>query len=153
MATIYLEMDQFEQALNTSRMAYEIDPGKKETILTYATMSMCAGDPNEAVEKLEALVKSVEYPPAEVALAVGYCVAGRTDEGIASMARMKAKGYNYDLALHSLSKKLVSAGRTEQAVFLLDCMLKCNDTDPETKILLEEFTASLRDARTGCAAP
>lgn len=153
MATIYLEMNQFEQALNTSRMAYEIDPGKKETILTYATMSMCAGDPNEAVEKLEALVKSVEYPPAEVALAVGYCVAGRTDEGITSMARMKAKGYNYDLALHSLSKKLVSAGRTEQAVFLLDCMLKCNDTDPETKILLEEFTASLRDARTGCAAP
>jgi glycosyltransferase involved in cell wall biosynthesis len=141
MATIYLEMEQFEQALNTAKMAYEIDPDKKETILTYATMSMCAGDAEEAVEHLETLVKRINYPPAEVALAIGYCVAGRTEEGFMAMTRMKAKGYNYDLALHSFSRKLVSAGRTNKAISLLECILKCNGTDCGTIALLDECRA------------
>ncbi|MBI5606846.1 MAG: FkbM family methyltransferase, partial [Deltaproteobacteria bacterium] len=139
MASIYFEMGEFTRALEVAEKALEIDSQAKETILTYATVSLCAGDPIEAEKKLEGLLERVKnYPPAQVALAASYCITGKKEEGVTLMKKMKRKGYNYDPAMESLSKKLLLAGRTELAMNLLESMLAWDAEKQKTLALLEE---------------
>ncbi|MBA4389330.1 MAG: hypothetical protein C0399_00105 [Syntrophus sp. (in: bacteria)] len=139
MASIYLEMGQFELALDAAKKACEIDPHAKETILTHATVSLCAGDAYEAATNLEKLLETVHnYPPAQVALGMAYCITGRKEQGITLMTKMREKGYNYDPALYSIAKKLISAGRIEQAMSLLESMMKWNSTNQDTIALFDE---------------
>ncbi len=139
MASIYLEMGQFENAFSAAKKAYEIDPVSKETVLTYAAASLCAGDEYEAVDRLKNLLAKVDnYPPAQAALIAAYCITGQAQDGISLMKSMKEKGYNYDPAFHSLAKKLKLAGKTEQSIALLESVITWNNRDPDTVSLLNE---------------
>lgn len=53
------------------------------------------------------------------------------------MGSIKEKGYNCTPALRTLSKKLISARRFENAIHLLELLIKSNSMDAESISLLD----------------
>ncbi|MFH1026281.1 MAG: glycosyltransferase, partial [Nitrospirota bacterium] len=124
MTTLYLETGEFEKALDAARIAKNINPQSKEALLGFATSSICWGDIMEAIGVLEGLLKKEpRYLTAIGVLAAAYCIGEKADKGIALLKEMQTKRYDCSIALHSLSKRLIAAGRREYAKLLLESVV------------------------------
>ncbi|MCX5815078.1 MAG: glycosyltransferase [Proteobacteria bacterium] len=143
MTTLYLETGEFEKALAAARIARDINPQSKEALLGFATSSICWGDIMEATDVLENLHKKEPgYLTAIGALAAAYCIGEKTGKGIALLKEMQAKRYDCSIALHSLSKKLIKAERSEYAKLLLKSVVASGyNTLKDSVVLLEELNA------------
>ncbi|MCX5809860.1 MAG: glycosyltransferase [Proteobacteria bacterium] len=146
MTTLYLETGEFEKALAAARIAKNINPQSKEALLGFATSSICWGDIVEAVDALEGLLKKEPgYVMAIGALAAAYCISEKTGKGITLLKEMQAKRYDCSIALHSLSKKLIAAGRSEYAKLLLESVIGSGySTLKDSVVLLEELNTQLK---------
>jgi pentatricopeptide repeat protein len=75
---------------------------------------------------------------AKVALAAGYWMGEKKKKGLDILKKMWSLSYDCNAALHSISKKLVAAGRIEQAKDLLQGMIESGHIHPETQALLAQ---------------
>jgi tetratricopeptide (TPR) repeat protein len=143
MTTLFLETGEFEKALAAARIAKNINPQSKEVLLGFITSSICGGDIMEAIDVLEGLLKKEpEDVMAIGALAAAYCIGENTGKGIALLKKMQANNYDCSIALHSLSKRLIAAGRREYAKLLLQSVIGSGYSSlKDSVILLEELNA------------
>ncbi len=144
LSTCYFESGRFEEALSAAKRSLEIDSTSKEAVLGYASVSLCAGDVQESIFLLENLLKKVsDYPPAKVALAAAYYIRGMAPRGAALLKELNKKNFNCSVALHSLSQKLIAAGRIEHAAAVIEMMLESGHSHPDSAALLKECRAKM----------
>lgn len=149
-STCYFETGQFGKALDAAKKALEIDPSSKEAVLGYASVSLCVGDVDEAVSLIEKLFRrTADYPPARVALAAAYFMKEMKEEGRKHLERLRSNNYNCSIALHSLVQKLISAGRTEYALCVLEMMEESGNTHQDSARLVRECRDNMVRKRTG----
>jgi tetratricopeptide (TPR) repeat protein len=121
MGTAYLELEKYEAARTSLRMAIELNPDLKEAIVICTTCEVLIGDAGKTIPTLEGLLKKgPEYPMALAILAAVYCVEGARRKGLKHIKRLTKMGFECADYLHDLSERPVSTGKTDRAVSLLE---------------------------------
>ena len=146
LATCYLELEKFQPAMDAARRAKELAPRANEVMLTYAGVSFCAGDVSEAISVLEGLLKKApDYPVAKASLGAAYYLGGKKEKGEKCLNDLWRRGFDCNLALHSISKKLIAVGRNKQARDLLQGMMTTRHIHPETRDLLAQLETRVEE--------
>jgi len=139
MASLYLQMDRFSEALAVSRKAFERKPGLKEAVCNNALCELYAGDVERAVRGLEKLLAAEpEYPSARIMLAIAYLFQGNKEKGIAQFLRLRIMSSNLAEAILPFARKLAGAGRPEYALLLLDAAIEQRAVNDEILALRRE---------------
>jgi GT2 family glycosyltransferase/Flp pilus assembly protein TadD len=111
---------QYEQAIEYSKTAMEIDPELREAALNYSGAEMIAGDLHAAVSTLEHILdKNAEYPPAMGRLAVAYIVCGRKEDGLRLIVRLNSKGFDCASVLEDQARAFMAESKFGTAGLLL----------------------------------
>ena len=146
MGTAYLELERYEAAHTSLKMAIALNPDLKEAIVIYTTCEMLIGDAGKTIPTLEGLLKKVPgYPMALAILAAAYCVEGERKKGLKHIKRLTRMGFKCADYLHDLSERLVSTGKTNRAVSLLESAVESGNGTREIRSLLSE----LKEERVG----
>ena len=139
MSGCYIEIEEFDKALETAKMAFELSPTSKESVQCYAAASLFCGNADKAIDLLEGFLQTIPtYPTGKMTLAAAYCIGGMEEIGIRHLKEMKQMAYDCSEALCSISKKLLAAGKIFSAALLLEGMKKSGHEHPETVMLLDE---------------
>ncbi len=140
MGVVCLELERYEAAHTSLKMAIALDPDLKEAIVIYTTCEMLIGDAGKTIPTLEGLLKKVPgYPMALAILAAAYCVEGERKKGLKHIKRLTKMGFECAHYLHDLSERLVSTGKTERAVSLLESAVESGNGTREIRSLLSEL--------------
>jgi FkbM family methyltransferase len=135
-----LKLEKYEATRTASKMAMTLDPGLKEAVIIYTTCEVLIGDVGKTIPILENLLKEVpEYPLALAILAAAYGIEGEREKGmeqIRSITRMGFKSADY---LYDISERLISSGKTDRAVSLLEFAVECGKGTREIRSLLSEL--------------
>ena len=135
-----LNLHEYEAARTASKMAMSLDPDLKEAVIIYATSEALIGDAGKTISALEGLLKKVpEYPLALAILAVAYCIEGERKKGLKNIKLITKMGFETARYLHNLSKMLISTGKTDSAVSLLEFAVECGKGTREIRSLLSEL--------------
>ena len=90
--------------------------------------------------KPEGLLKKVpEYPLALAIFAVAYCIEGEREKGLKNIKLITKMGFETARYLHDLSKMLISTGKTDSAVSLLEFSVECGKGTREIRALLDSL--------------
>jgi GT2 family glycosyltransferase/Flp pilus assembly protein TadD len=117
---VYLQLGKYSDALLISKKAFKLNPGIKEAVINYALAEFCAGEMNNAIAVLENLTGRVSgYPPALALLAAAYSVESRKERGSECFTELSKTGVSPVVYILDYAKKLIAAGRKEQAIALL----------------------------------
>ena len=133
-----LRLHEYEAARTSSKMALTLAPDLKEAAIIYTTSEVLIGDAGKTIPILEDLLKKVpEYPLALAILAVTYCIEGEREKGLENIKRLTKMGFETARYLHDLSKMLISTGKTDSAVSLLEFAVGCGKGTREIRELLD----------------
>ena len=135
-----LQLERYEAARTSSKMAMAINPGLKEAIVIYTTCEMLIGDAGKTIPTLEGLLKKVpEYPMALAILAAAYCIEGERKKGMEHIRNLTKMGFKCADYLHDLAQRLISTGKTDRAVSLLEFAVESGNGTGEIRSLLSEL--------------
>ena len=133
-----LKLGQYEKALDSSRKAMALDPRLKEAVIVYTTCEALIGDAGNTIPILEDLLKEVpEYPMAVAILASAYEIEGEREKGLKHIKYLTKMGFACADYLHDLSKRLVSTGKTERAISLLEFAVESGNGTKEIREMLD----------------
>jgi GT2 family glycosyltransferase/tetratricopeptide (TPR) repeat protein len=136
----YLKLEQYKEAFAASRRATELDPTMKEAALNYAGCEFIVGDVNEAISILDRLLqKERDYPPAIALIAAAYYVSGRKEEGLKLLEKLRKMGFNCIDFFNEQYRGVISQGRVDQAVLLLEAAVESGNVNQDTTRLIEEY--------------
>jgi|WetSurMetagenome_2_1015567.scaffolds.fasta_scaffold00092_33 GT2 family glycosyltransferase/glycosyltransferase involved in cell wall biosynthesis/tetratricopeptide (TPR) repeat protein len=136
----YIKLERYQEALSVSRRAMELDPAMKEAALNYAGSEFIVGDIGKTISVLETLMRKYpDYPPAIGLIAVAYCVNGRKEEGIGLFEKLRKRGYNCADLIDEKSRGLISQGRFDRAILLLEAAVETGNSNKDTHRLLAEL--------------
>jgi tetratricopeptide (TPR) repeat protein len=128
MGHAYLELGRYSEALAASQRAADLNPHMKEAVYNYALCELFAGDVKKAVTVFEDLLQELpDYPSAKVMLAVAYCCDSKKEKGIELLEKLQRMNFGFANVLFNFAKKLISAGRLEYAISLLDAAVESNN--------------------------
>ena len=140
MGGAFLRLHKYEAARTSSKMAMSLDPDLKEPIIIYATSEVLIGNAGETIPILEGLLKKVpEYPLALAILAVAYCIEGEKEKSLKHIKLITRMGFETARYFHNLSEMLISTGKTNSAVSLLEFAVECGKGTREIRSLLSEL--------------
>lgn len=147
MASLYLQMDRFGEALAVSRKAVERAADLKEAVSNNALCELYAGDVDRAIRGLEKLLAAEpEYPAARIMLGVAYLFKGNREKGTAEFLRLRLQGAALAEAILPFARKMAVAGRPEYALALVGTAAGLGAVNEELTALQDECAA-----RTGAA--
>ncbi len=130
----YLSLGRYEEALEHSRRAFEIDPSKKESAVNFAHCEIVAGNIKKGISLLEeTLGKTPEYPPAMVVLASAYAIEGRKQAGIDIIEKLQANRFDCANCLHDLADGLFIRGRYQHAMSLYELIVRTRQMHNDTR--------------------
>jgi tetratricopeptide (TPR) repeat protein len=136
---VYLKLGQYEDALRVSARAMELDPNFKESIFNYSLCEFCIGDIHQTIFTLEGLIiKEPQYPSAMALLSAAYFIEGQTERGLETLGQVKKMGYDGPAILHSFAERLISAGRRDTAVLLLERAIETQNMNEQIVALLAQ---------------
>ncbi len=139
LASLYLEIDKYSDALTASKKAAEVKPDLKEAVYNYSLCELYAGDVKMSITALENLTKKgPDYPSAKIMLALAYCCDGKKMRGLELFKELKQMNFDFAESIHKFAKKLVSAGRFEYALSLLDVAIGSKNINNDILNLHEE---------------
>ena len=140
MGFAYFKLEKYEEARTTSKKAMEHDPGLKEAFIVYTTCEILLGDPGLTIPIIEELLKEVPgYPMALAILAAAYCIEGEREEGLKYLKLVTKMGFDSDAYLLDLAEKLISTGKTDRAVSLLESAVLSGNGTREIRSRLSEL--------------
>jgi O-antigen biosynthesis protein len=143
----HIQLDQYEAALAASEKAITLAPNMKEVVLNYSNCQMVIGDAKKAIAVLQNLFeKEPEYPAAMGVIAAAYFIDHQKDKGLEYLDKIRRKGYDGARTLYVYAKKLVSTGRTNDAILLLEPAQDQNVLDKDVFSLLLECYKARNDA-------
>jgi O-antigen biosynthesis protein len=135
----YLELGRFSEALKASENAMRLDDNMKEAKLNYSICELCIGDLKNAIAVLEDLLERVpEYPSAMGLIAAAYCVNDQKDRCLHYINEIRKKGFDCGLAFYDHATRLISAGRIEFAITLLETAIENDFANNDIRSLLDE---------------
>ncbi len=135
----YLKLGRYEESLQACKEAMAIDPDHKEVVLNYANCELYVGDVKRGVAALEKMLKkNANYPAAMGILAALYYVDGRKAEAMRFFNELRTKGFNCAEFLNDFAGNLISVGRFDHAIRILNAAVESTFVHEETKRLLEE---------------
>jgi len=135
-----LELERYEAAHTSLKIAIARNPDLKEAIVIYTTCEILIGDAEKTIPTLEGLLKKEPgYPMALAILAAAYCVEGERKKGLKHIKRLTRMGFACADYLHDLSERLVSTGKTNRAVSLLEFAVESGNGTREIRSLLSEL--------------
>jgi len=142
----YMKLEKYEEALASSRRAMELDPEMKEAPLNYAGAELVIGDINKTISALETLLqKNNDYPPAMALLGAAYYLNGRDEEGFEIFEKLRKKGFNCAEFFIEQYQSVISQGKIDQAIVLLEASIRTGNTNQDTHRLLAECQNKKRD--------
>jgi glycosyltransferase involved in cell wall biosynthesis len=145
MGYAYLKLNKYQEALDASRRATELDPSLKEAAINYAGGEFLIGDIKKAISIVEALLqKHPDYPPATLLLATAYYVQDQKEKGLGLFEKLRKRGFNWTDFLDEQSRALISLERLDQAMLLLEAAVKTGNINKDTDSLLAELQSRIR---------
>ncbi len=140
LASVFLDMGRFNEALAASKKAMEIDPSVREAVYNHALCELYAGDARRAASVLDNLVRrSPDYPLARHLLAMASFCAGDKEGGMRltrSLWNKRNEGLSESFV--RLIRNLTAAGRHEYASALLEAARESGNVNDEIAQLLEQ---------------
>ena len=135
----YMKLEKYQEAHTSSRRAMELDPAMKEAALNYAGSEFIIGDIKRTISVLESLLrKEADYPPAVALVAAAYCIDGQKEQGFDLFEKLRKKSFGCADMLDEQTRGLMSQGRFDQAVSLLEVAIKTGNINKDTHTLLAE---------------
>ena len=108
----YLKLEKYQEALDSSRRAMELDPNMKEAALNYAGCEFLIGDIRKTISVLETLLqKHPDYPSAMLLVAAAYYVQGQKEKGLGLFEKLRKRGFNWTNFLDEQARGAISLGR------------------------------------------
>ncbi|OQY11009.1 MAG: hypothetical protein B6I30_07850 [Desulfobacteraceae bacterium 4572_187] len=136
----HLQLGQYEEARKSSKKAMSLDPDLKDAVIVYATCELTIGDAGKAVPILEDLLeKTPGYPMAVAILSAAYGMGDKREKGLEHIKYLMKTGFACGDYLHDLAERLISTGKTEKAVALLEFAVECGTGTKEIRELLENL--------------
>jgi len=142
MAGALLSLEKYEAARTSSKMAMTLAPDLKEAVILYTTCEVLIGDAGKTIPLLESLLKEMpEYPLIFAILAAAYSIEGEREKCLEQVRNITKMGLKsaYHYYLHDLSEKLVSTGKTDSAVSLLEFAVESGEGTREIRELLDSL--------------
>jgi GT2 family glycosyltransferase/Flp pilus assembly protein TadD len=135
----YLKLEKYQEALLASRRALELEPTMKEAALNYAGSELIVGDINKTISVLETLLeKDPDYPPAMALVAAAYYMSGRKEVGLALFEKLRKRKFDCAEFLDEQYRGVISQGKLDQAISLLEAAIKTGNISKDTHRLLAE---------------
>ncbi len=148
LASAYLMLDRYEEALATARKAMESRKKLKEYVYTYAYCEIIAGSLDNAFHALDDLLKTMpDYPPALLLMAVIFCLEGKNEKAQEYLLLLRQKGVQLPPILNKFVRQLRHQGRENEALLILNTAVENKLTDAETANLLEARQTGQNDDR------
>ena len=118
----------------------ELDPSLKEAVIIYTTCEVLIGDIEKTIPILENLLKKEpEYPLAIAVLAASYGMGDEKEKGLEHIKYLMKMGFLCEAYLHDLSERLISVGKTDRAVSLLEFAVESGNGTGEIRELLDSL--------------
>jgi GT2 family glycosyltransferase/tetratricopeptide (TPR) repeat protein len=135
----YLKLEKYQEALVSSRRALELQPTMKEAALNYAGSELIVGDINKTISVLETLLeKDPDYPPAMALVAAAYYMSGQKEAGLTLFEKLRKRKFDCAEFLDEQYRGVISQGKLDQAISLLDAAIKTGNISKDTYRLLTE---------------
>ena len=141
MGNIYNRLGLFEEALIVGKKGVACDPDLKEAQYNRALAELQSGNAPDTVSILEDLLNRFpDYPPAQFILSAAYCCAGPKEKGLDSIRKLKNTplGAHLEMPCLELAQSLISAGKIEYALLVLDAAIECDIVNKEILDLFAE---------------
>jgi predicted Zn-dependent protease len=111
----------------------------KEAALNYAGSEFLIGDISKTISVLETLLlKHPDYPPAMVLVAAAYYVQGQKEKGLGLFEKLRKRGFNWTDFLDEQARGVMSLGRFDEAILLLEAAVKTGNINKDTGRLLAQ---------------
>lgn len=139
MGNAYIGLGKLENAFEVSEKAIGLNPDSESAVINYALSALWLGEAGKAIPVLENLILTrPDYPPAIGLLSVAYMMEGKIKTGIEYLDKIKRMGYDGAAYLLDHANKLISAGKVDSAISLLETAIESNNSNNEILSLLSE---------------
>jgi GT2 family glycosyltransferase/Tfp pilus assembly protein PilF len=137
-ASAYLMLNRYEEALAAARKAIKGKTKLKEYVHVYAHCEIVAGSLTNAFCELEELLKTTpDYPPAVVLMATIFCLEGKKEKAQESFQLLLQKNVNMTPLLNTYASQLHTHEKKDEALLILNAMIENKLNDMETMRLVD----------------
>jgi len=137
MASAYLMLNRFDEALAAVRKAIVSKTKQKEYIHVYAHCEIIAGSLANALYELEELLKTTpDYPPAMLLMATIFCLEGQKEKTQELFQMLLKKNMDITPLLNTYASQLKTYGKKDEALLILNAMVENKINNVETINLL-----------------
>lgn len=140
LATAYLGLDRFDEALSSARKSMKAEVRLHAYLHIYAQCEIIAGSLEKAYAALlEILETTPDYPPALFLEAIIFCLQGEKDKVRKLFQFFREKRIEITTLLHTIARRVHSSGNNAGALVILNAAIDNNISNTETEKLLEEY--------------
>jgi tetratricopeptide (TPR) repeat protein len=140
LASAYLKLDRYEEALKAARKAMEGKARLKECVHVYAHCEIIAGSPDKASAALEDLLKATpDYPPSLFLKAVTFCLEGKKEKSLELFQLLHQKQFQVTPLINTIVKESLANGKRDEALLILNATIENNLNDQETMSLYDSL--------------
>lgn len=140
LASSYLMLDRFYEALKYSGQAMTSASPSKETAHVYASCEIIAGSLDQAHFALDNILKTTpEYIPALFLITVIHCLQGDKDKTKQWIKLLQQKRVRITPEFNKMARRLCIQGKKAEAILLISTMTENNINDAETDSLLHNL--------------
>ena len=135
----YFSLGRYRDALMVLRKEVSKHSPSNDAIVLYAQAELCAGDIETAVNCLEELLhREPLHALAMFPLAIAYFCTSRKIAAIELVDKLRNMNFGCAHYFSEFGKILISAGRINSAILLLQSAVESNNTNADTSVLLAQ---------------
>ncbi|MHB8910069.1 MAG: glycosyltransferase [Syntrophales bacterium] len=143
LASAYLMLDRYAEALAAARKAMKSKVPLKEYVHIYAHCEILVGSLSKAHSALEELLKTTPgYLPAQFMMAVVFCLEGQPGRAGGLFQVLVQERVHITPHLNRFAEQLHAHGRTDEALLILEATIENGLQDEKTGSLLESLRRS-----------
>lgn len=143
LASAYIALECFEDALAAGRKAIETPDPRNENIHVYAHCEIIAGSPDKALQTTEDLLKkNPDYIPAQMMKAIALTLQGEKSKALDIYQALLKKGARITINLNTLARQFILQGKKEKALQMIEALFDSHIHDDETARLKNELLKS-----------
>jgi len=137
LSSAYLQLNRFKEALDAALQAALISPERKDIVQSYANCEVISGSLDKAYRTLyDLLMKEPDYPPAQLLLAIIFCLKGENAMMENLFKILIGRGFKITAAMNLMVERYHVQNKHEEARLILDAMILHKLNDPRTDELI-----------------
>ena len=140
LASAYLELERFDEALSVSRKALTFGAVLKEYVIINAQCEIIAGSIETALINMQKLLNiTPEYPPALLLEAVVFSLEGKKEDARKLFELLAGKRVQIAPPVNKLVKQLHKFGKNKEALMVLNAVIEFKINNEESLKLLTDY--------------